>query len=438
MNHKKWLLKQIALWRAEDLIDEDTAHTLESRYSAGSGHNTLTILFSVLGSLLIGAGIILILAKNWYYMPMGIKIVLSLLPLLAGQGLALFTVAKKYDSVAIREGVAVFYTAGVFAAMAMISQTFHLPSDFALYVLVSGLLTLPIIYILDAVSPLAVYYYAIINWGALVFMPEQPTPVAMLFFVVLFALGVLYVVARRKRLPDARHVYTVWISVIAGFAVMYIVALYLEQGYIDMFLACLVFFALLFAADTQRDDTVLPFKPLSVLGGLVLMLIISYGELFNSYRYEYYYQYEQITMGPVLLLLCAVAAAVSVALGIRNHRRDIGKLLFLAAMLMLGVMLVMSQYTNGEFVYTVLANLITGAVGVGILVRGAKSADLPLTNLGMLTTTVLIIMRFFDENFDFLWRGTAFLILGGVLLFINYKMMKKRKHAATVKEGGEA
>ncbi len=79
MNHKKWLLKQIALWRAEDLIDEDTAHTLESRYSAGSGHNTLTILFSVLGSLLIGAGIILILAKNWYYMPMGIKIVLSLL-----------------------------------------------------------------------------------------------------------------------------------------------------------------------------------------------------------------------------------------------------------------------------------------------------------------------------------------------------------------------
>ena len=83
---------------------------------------------------------------------------------------------------------------------------------------------------------------------------------------------------------------------------------------------------------------------------------------------------------------------------------------------------------NG-FLYTILINLITGAIGVGIIVTGVKSAELSVTNLGMLVTIGLIVMRFFDENLDVLWRGVAFLILGGVFLFINFRMMKKRKQA---------
>ena len=424
--NKKWLLKEIELWREEQIIGSDSAEILKNRYSAKGNTGTLTIIFSILGSLLIGTGIILIFAKNWYLMPRGLKIVLSVLPLLVGQGLAVFTLIKKYSSLAIREGVAIFYTAGVFTAIAMISQTFHLPYDLERYLLVCGLLVLPIIFILDAVSPLAVYFYAVVNWGALA-MNGTRTPVNTFLFLLLFGVGVFYVFMNRKKAEDIRHVYTLWISAIAGFAVTLVFAFGLEIDGTDVFLVCLVFFSMLFAADKNRDDFLLPFKPLSILGGLVIMMILSYGWMFETYEY---YQIAQMQMNPWLLTILVVTMAASLLLGYKHYKGDKGKFLFLIAMLSTCVLLVAwSIMQKNGFLYTILINLITGAIGVGIIVTGVKSAELSVTNLGMLVTIGLIVMRFFDENLDVLWRGVAFLILGGVFLFINFRMMKKRKQA---------
>lgn len=425
--NKKWLLKEIELWREEEIIDSDSAEKLKNRYSAKSSSGTLTIIFSILGSLLIGTGIILIFAKNWYLMPRTMKVVLSILPLLAGQGLAVFTLIKKRDSLAIREGVAIFYTAGVFTAIAMIGLTFHLAYDFERYLLLCGLLTLPIVYLLDAVSPLAVYFYAIVNWGALA-MSGTPKAMTVFFFLLLFGLGLLYVFMNRKKADDIRHIYTLWISVVAGFAVTLVFAFGLKLDE-NIFLLCLALFALLFAVDKNRDDFLLPYKPLSVLGGLVIMMILSYGWMFDAYAYDYYGS-SGTNMSAWLATIIALTMATSLFLGYKHYKKDKGKFLFLIAMLSTCVLLMAwsVMLTNG-FVYTILINLITGAVGVGIIVRGVQSAELSVTNLGMLVTVGLILMRFFDEGMDVLWRGVAFLVLGGVFLFINFRMMKKRKQA---------
>lgn len=431
--NKKWLLKEIELWREEEIIDSDSAETLQNRYSAKSSSGTLTILFSVLGSLLIGTGIILIFAKNWYLMPRGIKIFLSIFPLLAGQGLAIFTLIKKYSSLAIREGVAIFYTAGVFTAIAMISQTFHLTYDFERYLLLCGLLTLPIIFILDAVSPLAVYFYAVVNWGALA-MDGSYSPMNTFLFLLLFGLGLLYVFVNRKKVDDIRHIYTLWISVVAGFAVTLVFTFGLSLDGADVFLVCLVFFTMLFAVDKNRDDFLLPFKPLSVLGGLIIMMILSYGWMFDPYAYDYYGT-TGTSMSVWLATIIALTMVASLFLGYKHYRKDKGKFLFLIAMLSTCVLLMAWSVTqtNG-FLYTILINLITGAVGVGIIVRGVQSAELSVTNLGMLVTVGLILMRFFDEDMDVFWRGVAFLILGGLFLFINFRIIKKRKQVLNVEE----
>lgn len=425
--NKKWLLKEIELWREEEIIDSDSAEKLKNRYSAKSSSGTLTIIFSILGSLLIGTGIILIFAKNWYLMPRTMKVVLSILPLLAGQGLAVFTLIKKRDSLAIREGVAIFYTAGVFTAIAMIGLTFHLTYDFERYLLLCGLLTLPIVYLLDAVSPLAVYFYAVVNWGALA-MGGTPKAMTVFFFLLLFGLGLLYVFMNRKKADDIRHIYTLWISVVAGFAVTLVFAFGLKLDE-NIFLLCLALFALLFAVDKNRDDFLLPYKPLSVLGGLVIMMILSYGWMFKTYGYDSY-RAAGTSMSPWLGAILVTTMAASLLLGYKHYKEDKGKFLFLIAMLSTcGLLMAWSVMLTNGFVYTILINLITGAVGVGIIVRGVQSAELSVTNLGMLVTVGLILMRFFDQDMDVLWRGVAFLVLGGVFLFINFRMMKKRKQA---------
>mgnify|MGYP001279884969 CR=1 FL=1 len=427
--NKKWLLKEIELWQNENIINADSASALKSRYSQKSGLNTITIIFSVLGSLLIGAGIILIFAKNWYRMPAELKAALSVLPLLTGQGLAIYVVKKKYTSLAWREGVAIFYSAGVFCAIAMVGQSFHIANDYGSYVLICGLLCLPIIYILDAVSPLAVYYYTTINWGAFALQGTEQ-PVIAFILLALFAVGLVYVVINRKKTTDIRHIYTLWISVVAGFALVIIYSMALDT---DVLFMCLMFFLALFAADKNRPDLTFPYKPVAVLGGLVILMILSSGWYFGSYSYLQETAYVKISSSAAAA--AAVTMAGSIFFGIRHYKTDKQKLLFPAALLAVGILVLTASYIDIHLMLiTVTANIITLIIGIGLIVKGSKDADLPVTNLGLIVTCGLIVMRFFDDYFDFLWRGIAFLILGGIFLMINFVMLKKRKAALKGKE----
>ena len=419
--NKKWLLNEIELWRNENIINTESAEILKTRYSGKTNANTLTIIFSILGSLLIGTGIILILAKNWYFMPTTLKVILSVLPLITGQGLAVFTVLKKYDSLAVREGVAIFYTAGVFSSLAMISQSFHLAYDFEAYILACGLLVLPIIYILDAVSPLAVYFYAIINWGGVAATQSSQLLYAACL-LLFFGLGLLYVILHRKNPKDIRHIYTIWVSVIAGFALITVIAVLMNLDQLDFYILYLTYFAFLFAFDKNRDGPLLPYKLFGVLGGLAIMMIMSF-----SWEGYYFFASDNI-------IIAVVPIAGILLLGVRNYKEDLQKLLFLSALLLFALILIISSYTGGGYFVAIAANLIAGAIGVGFILTGAREADLPITNLGMLVTCGLILMRFFDENIDFLYRGVAFLVLGGLFLLINFRMMKKRKSAQKDKE----
>jgi len=94
---EKWLLNEIDSWQQSALIDSDTAEKLRQRYTPKKNINLLIIMFSVIGSLLIGAGIILILAKNWQFLHISLRVTLAFLPLVVSQALAFYTVKFKYE-----------------------------------------------------------------------------------------------------------------------------------------------------------------------------------------------------------------------------------------------------------------------------------------------------------------------------------------------------
>lgn len=412
--NKKWLLKEIKKWQSENIIDADAAGILSKRYEGKGDTNVLTIIFSVLGSLLIGAGIILILVKNWYLMPTTLKTILSVLPMLIGQGLAIFTVLKRKDSLAWREGVAVFYSAGVFTALAMVSQTFHIAGDYGNYILACGLLCLPIIYLLNAVTPLAVYFFAIISWG---FASATSTAKPFYAFLLLlfFALGLLYVFLNRKDAVDIRHVYTIWVSVIAGGVFLGAFSAFAGFKELDYLIVYLIYFAFLFALDKDKDGPLLPFKSIGALGSIVLMMFLSFE--WGDYNFD---------VSDTILIALVPLAAVGF-LGVRNNKFEKEKLQFLSIpIIFTAIVIVSSNFATMSFI-AVVATVLSGVLGIGLIVKGAKSSDLPLTNLGLIMTCVLILFRFFDENIDFLWRGVAFLILGGFFLLVNFKTMRNKK-----------
>ena len=92
------------------VISEDTAAAIASYYNNKKepSTNKLFVVFGILGAILVGLGIILIIAHNWDDLSRSLKTVFAFLPLLIGQLLCAFAFLKKPGNVAWRESSSVF------------------------------------------------------------------------------------------------------------------------------------------------------------------------------------------------------------------------------------------------------------------------------------------------------------------------------------------
>ena len=122
----------------------------------------LMIVFAVIASMLTGTGLMLIFITCWEIIPAAFKGICAFVPMLAGQGAAVYTYLKRRESVAWREGTSVLWCAGIIASIALANSVFEIDGGFENCLLVDMLMILPVIYILDAVAPLVLYYGGII------------------------------------------------------------------------------------------------------------------------------------------------------------------------------------------------------------------------------------------------------------------------------------
>ena len=85
MNSK--LLKELPQLVKDNVMTPDVASKIEAYYSTKQENhpNKLFTVFGVLGSVLVGLGIILILAHNWDDFPRTLKVVFAFLPLVISQ-----------------------------------------------------------------------------------------------------------------------------------------------------------------------------------------------------------------------------------------------------------------------------------------------------------------------------------------------------------------
>ena len=418
MNKEKWLLKEIDSWQQSALIDRQTADILRNRYALKKNTNLLIVLFSVIGSILIGSGIILILARNWQHLPMPLRASLAFLPLVVSHALAVFTVRKKYESLAWRESIAILITASVFTVNAMIGQVFHLSADYDTYILACGLLSLPVIYILDAASPLLVYYWTILNWAAL-----NHSPVNALLLLALFVLGASFVfIKHRQTRAGACHprmMYMMWLTVAAGFALILIMGIILDCS---LLLAALCFFILLLSFEELPDQLIAQFKRIGASGSLVIVSILTYERM-------WYYRESPDNAGNIMI---GVMLAAALFFAVRIFKRDKLKFLPVITLIILAVArFIWTASDYGEsfnvFIMTGASNLILLLIGAGFIVHGVKNTVLSHTNFGMAAVCALIIMRFFDTDLDFFWRGIVFLVLGIVFLLVNLRIIRVKK-----------
>ena len=214
---------------AKGLITAEQAERIRAEYT-GSGvpedrkGQRMTAVLGTVGAALIGLGLVLLVAHNWDGLPRGVRALLAVLPVLAGQAIVAFGLWRRPGRTAWTEGGSVFLAAAVGACLAIIAQLFHLGGALHDFVLLWSVLILGLCYVPgSAVVGLGVL--GLITWQAvLVRMEDDTLPWAWALLLMAF------LPAAVRRIRDAeRRVAAGWTGAMLAIAIAVGVHLFIPE-----------------------------------------------------------------------------------------------------------------------------------------------------------------------------------------------------------------
>lgn len=412
---------------SQQVVTAEEADRIRNYYrkKPDPGSNRLVPVFGVLGSLLVGMGVVLIIAHNWDEIPKALKLGIALLPLLAGQLLCGYLLWKRSINQAWREGSSVFVVCAIATAIAIVSQVYHIEGDFGNFLFVWMLLTLPIIYVMRS-SAVSLLFWMGITWYACedgYFRFDRG--IVYKYWVLAFAAIPFY--WQRCRLAMQSNATTLHHWVIAG---SFIITLgtftgSAEELVIPAYMFLFGIFVLIGQLPRFSGKSIWSNAYLvsGSVGGVSMLLILS----FKWYWDELQHVVPAEWIGSPELFVCMALIMISVVLYIMLLRRTtIGTLLSKSYLVPVFVVIFMVGLANPETAQ-ILVNVFILILAIYTIREGAQADHLGRMNYGLMILTLLIICRFFDTNLTFVIRGLLFVAVGLGFFAMNYRMIKKRK-----------
>ena len=136
----KWVRGEIDLWLRDGLVSPSQAENLRRRYPiTESGTTWGMIIFSSLGAVIAGLGVILLFAYNWHAIPKfgKLALVLGTLTAVHGIGLRLFLGSARFRNMG--EGLCLLGTMLFGAGIWLVAQIYHIDEHFPNAFLIWGL-----------------------------------------------------------------------------------------------------------------------------------------------------------------------------------------------------------------------------------------------------------------------------------------------------------
>lgn len=423
MTKHQWLHREIDRWACEGWIDQRLADRLRARYpSDARGSRSLALVgFAVLGALLLGGGLILVLAHNWAELSRPARTAIAMAPLLLAQATALFGAATGRTSSGWREALGVFWTLAIGGAIAMVSQIYHLSGDYDAFMMTWLLLALPVFYLMRSALSGVLYLALALGWA----VPHTgELPRALLVWPLTLAV-VPFLLMRRG---EARA-YTPGVTLLRWaltFSIGVGVGLTLTRALPGLWMTLYAsLFSVYFLADglLHRDAPSRWHRPMRVVGAMgcvALSLILTYAWPWREIGWHHWDEsrpvwHHLLDAGSVLGLMGA-----AVMCGLVQRRRLAGPDLFPAAFFLVAFAgYAIAAYSGPALVALLLFNGFVFAYGLVLLREGVRSGALGGVNAGLGLMALVIALRFFDSGLPILARGLVFVGLGAAFLFVN-------------------
>jgi uncharacterized membrane protein len=418
------------------ILSSENADRLRAHYGPIPESSRMPIAFivcSVLGATLIGLGIILVLAHNWEFLSRPQRTVLSFLPLVAGQLAVAYALWRDRKSAAWCEGAGTFLTLSIGASIALIGQTYQIPGDFGAYMLTWSLLALPLVYLLNASAPAALYMAGIAAWTG---YQQAERGYAEVFWLLLLLLAPHIVLSFRR---DAFGIRSTWLAWTLAITLCVGTGISLERSLPGLWIiiySSLLAFLYLAGVVWAGSSKAFWRRPLRTIGGggiVVMAILLSYEWPWRQIGWKHYHSGAEFdTLGNVtdLIVLAVLFAAAMVMLGrtVRGSDKLCAVLGVAPLIALLGY--VMSAGSEDPLLSMLLYNGYVLVLGVGVTLIGIQSERLGTLNFGLAVLAAWIAARFFDSDIDFVVRGLVFIVLGIGFLAANLTMLRRRRKQA--------
>ena len=393
--------------------------------------NRFSAVVNILGALLVSIGIVLVVAHNWDELGRTAKTFFAFLPLIIGQGLCLCVLLKKKNNSTWREPAGVILFFAVACSISLISQTYNISGTMSGFLLTWMLLTIPLVYILPS-SIVALLYIAGITWYACAAgYFNYSDNVVPFYYLLLLALVIPHYCSyvTNKKESNFFHLLN-WLLalsvtiVLGSFSTGQDRSEWVFTGYLALFSV----FYLLGRLENFSNQKLFanPFLIIGTLGTIFILMFWSFDWSWtDAYRYS---DINRASMyaSPFLYITIAmlIVAGWLVLSGYRAAKTIIFDPTGFSGFVLL---LLLLAFRSMPHIAVLLINLWILFLAVFFIRKGALQDHLGILNFGLLIIAILAVLRFFDDDIPFIWRGFFFLITGAGFFAANYKMVKKRK-----------
>lgn len=407
------------------VISVETASKIKAFYQSKKEGtpNRLFVIFGVLGALLVGLGIILILAHNWDNFSKGIKTLLAFIPLIIGQFASGYSILKN-KSKTWKEASGTFLFFAVGSSISLVSQIYHIPGNLSAFLLTWVLLCAPLMYLLRS-HMLAILHVVFMTYYAVEygynFISRADTP---WFYLLLLAIVVPYYLNLLKNnLSDNITSVLNWLLPLS--LIIVLGAFVQTLSTLGVLMYVLLFGVLynmgklpIFDNQKLRRNGALI---LGSLGTFYMLILTSFKWMWEDLlREELIFNTQEFYISITLFLIA------SSLLGYLILKRAIPK--FNIIPYIFGVFtIIFFMGLSSQIIPTVLINLLVLTIAIITIKLGADKFHFGILNYGLFIIAILITCRFFDTNMSFVVRGVLFVFIGVGFFVTNYLMLKKKK-----------
>lgn len=407
-----------------NVISDDTAQSIRRYYESRREEqpNRLLLIFSILGAVLSGLGIILILAHNWDNLPQFSKACISFLPLLIGQLFCGFALLRKSENAAWRESASAFLFLAIGASIALVAQVYNIPGNLESLVLTWMVLALPQVYLMRASVTSLLYICGITYYGS--FAIESSNEANYGYWLLLAAI-LPYYYRMFKEKPDSN--FTFFHNWFLCLSAMICLSRFCDGGGDLVYLSYMSLFAIfyfigsaaVFNHQRARNNS---FLVIGRVGTIFTLLVLTFERHLSLHRHEP--DWITFITGPKYLTFVSTALLLLTAtvLFFKKNHGHYHNIRIIDITFLLTILL----FCFGDLSH-IGANFLVLLMGLSEMRRGNQQNNLGILNYGLLIITILVICRFFDTEFSFIVRGTLFILVGLGFFTANYLMLKKRK-----------